>query len=247
MKKLKITILSALAFVAVSFGFAFAPMTAFADEPATSAVESVETPEKSVETGENSADSTTGEEVVDSAETGENSAVLEGGANTFENFLAWTEKEAERYGHGDLYKDALESIKTAATTRQVTLSTLSSLAIVVCLIAYILYKKITDKKFRQQVAILILSYQELVQKLNELVAGTNENTKTEQEIKKEEAELKSEMKKTTEALACLIGGFMHFAEGIALKDTKKAEVQRDCINGLKKIDGEVVVDESNKK
>lgn len=239
MKKLKITILSALAFVAVSFGVAFAPMTAFADEPATSAVESVETSETSAETGENSADSTTCEEVVDSAETGENSAVLESETNTFETFLAWTEKEAERYGYGNEYKDALDAIKTAATTKQVTLSTIASIALAVCIVGYIIYKKITDKKFRQQVAILILSYQELVQKLNELVAGTNENTKTEQEIKQEEAELKSEMKKTTEALACLIGGFMHFAEGIALKDTKKAEVQRDCINGLKKIDGEV--------
>lgn len=246
MKKLKITILSALAFVAVSFGVAFAPMTTFADEPATSAVESVETSETSAETPENSVDGTTDEEVVDSAETDENSAILESETNTFENFLAWTEKEAERYGHGEIYKDALESIKTAATTRQVTLSTLSNLAIVVCLIAYILYKKITDKKFRQQVASLILSYQQQVQKLNELVEGTNENTKTEQEIKQEEAELKSEMKKTTEALACLIGGFMHFAEGVALKDTKKAEVQRDCINALKRIDGEVF-NESDKK
>lgn len=239
MKKLKITILSALAFVAVSFGFAFAPVTALADEPETSAIESVETPETSAETGENSVDSATDEEVVDSTESGENSAILESDTNTFENFLAWTEKEADRYGYGDEYKDALDAIKTAATTKQVTLSTIASIALFCAIIVYILYKKVTDKKFRQQVASLLLNYQQQVQKLNELVEGTNENTKTEQEIKQEEAELKAEMKKTTDALAYLIGGFMHFAEGVALKDGKKAEVQRDCINALKKIDGEV--------
>ena len=186
-------------------------------------------------------------EEVEETESVENSAVLGTEANTFETFLAWTEKEAERYGYGNEYKDALEAIKTAATTKQVTISTLASVGLAAAIVCYIIYKKITDKKFRQQVASLLLSYKQQVEKLNELVEGTNENTKTEQEIKQEEAELKAQMQKTTEALACLIGGFMHFADGVAMKDTKKAEVQRDCINALRKIDGEVVVDESNKK
>ena len=84
-----------------------------------------------------------------------------------------------------------------------------------------------------------------LKKLNELVDATNENSKTEEEIRKETAELKAEMKKTAEALTEFINGFMHFADGVQLKEGRKDEVRRDCTNALKKIDGEVVSNENN--
>jgi hypothetical protein len=54
------------------------------------------------------------------------------------------------------------------------------------------------------------------------------------------------MKKNNEALAGLINGFMHFAENVKLKETKKDEVRRDCTNALKSIDGEVTSNENDK-
>lgn len=175
----------------------------------------------------------------------ENSAVLEGEANTFENFLAWAEKEADRYGYGDEYRLAFEDIKNAATTKQVTLSTLASAGMMLIFIGYMVYKKVTDKKALVELKRLLAQASTQANKLNELVDATNDNSKTEEEIKKETAELKAEMKATQEAISGFISGFMHFAESVKLKETKKDEVRRDCTNALRKIDGEVVCNENN--
>ena len=237
MKKMKIVLASALATIAVCLGFGFAPLAASADGMDV--------------TTEISVESVVAEESVEDIETNEESAVIEDAENdkdvTLDEILEFAGTLADEAGIGDKWDKAVENLKTAATTKQVTLSTIASAALFVIILVYILYKKVTDKKFRQQVAELVTQYTAQVKKMNELVDGTNTNSKTEEEIKKEEVELKAQMIKTTEALAYLIGGFMHFAEGVALKDSKKAEVQRDCINALKKIDGEVSADEDNKK
>lgn len=175
----------------------------------------------------------------------ENSAVLEGEANTFENFLAWSEKEADRYGYGDEYRLAFEDIKNAATTKQVTISTVINAVLLLAGIVYIVYKKVMDKKNLAKLGEIVNQSVTQAQKLNELVDATNNNSKTEEEIKKETEELKADMRKTQEAISGLINGFMHFAESVKFKETKKDEVRRDCTNALKKIDGEVVSNENN--
>ena len=175
----------------------------------------------------------------------ENSSVLESETNTFENFLAWAEKEADRYGYGDEYRLAFEDIKNAATTKQVTISTVINSLLWVLGVGYIVYKKITDKKSLAKLSYIVSQAKTLLDKLNELVDATNENSNTGEKTRQETAELKAEMKKTAEALTGLINGFMHFADGVQLKNSRKDEVRRDCTNALKKIDGEVVSNENN--
>lgn len=228
MKKLKLKIMTAFATLAIAFGWALSPLAVMAEE-----------------TSEN----TSVEEVIEEEETGENTAenepILESETNTFENFLAWAEKEADRYGYGDEYRLAFEDIKNAATTKQVTISTAVNAVLLLAGIAYIVYKKITDKKNLAKLGEIVKQSGTQAKKLNELVDATNNNSKTEEEIKKETAELKAEIKKTEEAISGLISGFMHFAESVKLKETKKDEVRRDCTNALRKIDGEVVSNENN--
>lgn len=234
MKRLKTMCVAALASMFLCLGFGFAPLAASAETVETSTAEIVSSEEiDSTETSE--------ESVIESEDNEELKSV------TLDDILELAGSLAEEAGVGTEWEKAVENLKTAATTKQVTLSTIASAALFVAVVVYILYKKVTDKKFRQLVAELVSQYKEQVGKLNELVDGTNTNSKTEEEIKQEEAELKAQMAKTTEALACLIGGFMHFTEGVALKDGKKAEVHRDCMNALKKIDGEVQADENNQK
>ena len=230
MKKFIKKIMLSMAALVACLGFAL-PMVAVSAEEVSA------NPENSALQSEYSAESTVSEEVGETEEMDENSAVLESDTHTFENFLAWTEQEAERYGYGDEYTAALEAIKTAATTKQVTLSTVASFALVAVFIAYLIYKKITDKKFRDSVAALVKTSLEQFDKLNELVDGTNANGKTEEEIKAEEQALKEELKKTNKALSNLISGFLHFTDGVAMKAGKKAEVQRDCMNALHEVDG----------
>lgn len=224
MKKLKLKIMTAFAALAIAFGWALSPVTVLAEE-----------------TGENTQESVVVEEVINEEETSENTAenepILESETNTFENFLAWAEKEADRYGYGDEYRLAFEDIKNAATTKQVTISTAVNAVLLLAGIAYIVYKKVTDKKNLAKLADLAGQTTAQAKKLNELVDATNNNSKTEEEIKKETAELKADMKKTQEAISGLINGFMHFAESVKFKETKKDEVRRDCTNALKSIDG----------
>lgn len=232
MRNLKTKILVAFAAVALSFGWVLSPVAVSADEIAVETSESVAAEEVIKEEGI-------------SEETAENSTILESETNTFENFLAWAEKEADRYGYGDEYRLAFEDIKNAATTKQVTLSTISSAGLFVALVVYMVYKKVTDKKEALELKTCSDQVCAQAKKLNELVDATNDNSKTEEEIKKETAELKAEMKATQEAISGFISGFMHFAESVKLKETKKDEVRRDCTNALRKIDGEVVCNENN--
>lgn len=113
MKKLKFMIVLALASIAVSFGFAFAPVTAFAEE-------GVETPEISVE-------SVTSEEVVEETESVENSSVLEAESDdkdetteiTYDDILALAGKLAEKEGFKDEWDKTLYYIETAASEKKV--------------------------------------------------------------------------------------------------------------------------------
>lgn len=242
MRKLKLKLVTAFATLAVLFGFSLSPVTVLAEEQTIS--------EQTSEIVAETSDSVTAEEITEkekeSENTQENSVVLESETNTFENFLAWTEKEADRYGYGDEYRRAFEDIKNAATTKQVTIATVINTLLWVLGVGYIVYKKIMDKKSLAKLSSIGKQAGTQLNKLNELVDATNKNSKTEEEIRKETAELKAEMKKTAEALGGLINGFMHFAENVKLKETKKDEVRRDCTNALKSIDGEVTSNENDK-
>jgi hypothetical protein len=228
MKKLKLAFVSILAAFAMLFCVGAAPVTASA-ETAT------ETPPTTNETQ-------TDEEVIKEDNTVENKPEI-----TLDDILEFAGVMAEEAGLGNKWDKAVENLKMAATTQQVTLSTVASFGLCGLILIYILYKKHADKKFRAQVGELVKNYNTQLAKLNELVDGTNENNKTEAEIKQEEKELKAQMQKTNDALYCLIGGFMHFVDGVAMKDGKKAEVRRDCNKALQKIDGEVIANENNKK
>lgn len=160
--------------------------------------------------------------------------------HSFESFLEWSKNEAEKYGYGNEYENALKAIEAAASKEQVTLSTIMSSVLAFSILAYIVYKKIEDKKFKNDISNISKKldgdFVSLIDKIRELVDGTNNNTETELEIKKKEEEIIAELNVNKKALKNLINAFMHFSDGIKLKDTKKAEVQRDCLSALEKID-----------
>ena len=130
MKKLKFMIVSALATIAVSFGFAFAPVTAFAEE-------SVETPEISVE-------SVTSEEVVEETESVEISSVLEAESDdkdettemTYDDILALAGKLAEKEGFKDEWDKTLYYLKTAASEKKVDAMIVLLVAVFAFLLLY---------------------------------------------------------------------------------------------------------------
>lgn len=161
-------------------------------------------------------------------------------STTFQDFLEWSKLEAEKYGYGNEYADAIETIKTAASEKQVTLATIGSFGTSIITIAYILYKKVTDKKFRQSVADLTktldVEFDKLVEELKQLKVAETETAKCGKELQEEGAEILEKITKEKQAIIGLISGFMHFADGVKLNENKKAEVQRDLINALSEIE-----------
>ena len=259
MKRFAMKIMAVMAVFAMGFGLSFYPLTANAEEAI------IETPDNSVQSSTTN-ETETGEEVIEeeteseiSAEngvdmetdvaTGETEKTDEEVSHSFEDFIAWAEQEAERYGYGDDFASALETIKTAASQKQVTLSTVGSFLLMLAVVASAIYKKVTDKKFKDEVSNISASLSSQFEKIKELVDGTNSNTKTEEEIKAEEQALKDEMTKTKNALENLINGFMHFSSHVGMSNVNKEEVQRDCVKALQCIDGNsgVTANEDNKK
>lgn len=238
--------LVAAAVCAVAFVFTFTPSTAYAEEIPS-------TPEIATETPENSNGNETGEE------SPENMKNVEGTDNeqaetTFDDFLVWSQKEAEKYGYGDEYAAAIEAIKTAATQEQVTLSTIASLLVATAVIAYVIYSKIKDRGFKNAVIELKAELETQRKGVNSLIDGENAILDGENKLLdsgnangKTAEELKAEMQTIKRGFSAFVSAFLRFTDGIKLGDNKKTEVQTNCLNALKEIDGEVKVDENNKK
>lgn len=232
MKKLIKRLFVAMACVAVAFGFIISPVAAVAEG-------GTETPEISAETGEISTEEVSSEEVPETPENDEETEVNP----TFEDILAAVQKEAERYGYGDEYAAAMEAIKTAATTKQVTISTLFSVGVVLAVIAYIIYSKIKDKSFKKDVKQLLSLLESQRDGTNALIDGTNENSKTGEDTNAKVAATNEEVGRLKKGLAYLTSAFMAFAEGVKFHEAKKTQVEMNCVKALKEVDGEVNANE----
>ena len=232
MKKfIKKILLSTFAII-TAFSFSFLPISVVAEEVSS-------TPENNIKNEEIIEDN----ELIEETPNTENNVEKNDQKNvetTFEGFLEWSKKEAEKYGYGDEYAAAIETIKAAASQEQVTISTIASLAVSALVFVYIIYNKVKDKKFRDSIADLSKNLdkqlEKIIDKANDLVNGTNANSQNEEIIQEKTEELKEIVSQEKQAIEGLINGFMHFTDGVKLKDGKKAEVQKDLLNALNTID-----------
>lgn len=203
-----------IAFVSfiVGLGFSFPTIVAGAEElPPTSAEEVI--------------DSTEQEEKVDPS---------------FEDFLAWvSEVVAKEYGYEYDFAAAIQAIKTAATEKQVTLATITSVggALLVVILAIALF--IRDRKYKESFIKLAKIFDE---KMDNSIKGTNalidgENTLIEDETAngKTAKETKEDVAALKRCMGLFISAFLRFTDGVKLGDNKKAEVQSNLLNALKEI------------
>ena len=242
MKLYQKILLYAAAFLGfLGFGIG-APLIASAEEiPETPpAIEEIpETPEISAGNGEISNGTQTDEEIPE--EDDKTEITVED--TTFEDFLAWAGEQAKEYGYGNDFKSAMESLKTAATTKQVTISTIASAALAVIIIVITISNKIKEGKFKQTIIELSQKLDNQVDGTNALINGTNENGKngetTKAGVEKANAEIAS-LKKT---LSLFINAFMRFTDGVKMQTAKKDEVQTNLLNALKEVEGGAAHDE----
>lgn len=244
MKNLKKKILAVFAAAAIAIGFNFAPVSVSAEAPIpeTSAMEEVldetndETAEENAQTPPVTNNPAQGEDIPEENETGENNTEGTFQKPTLEEFLAAVQKEAELYGLGDAYVNAIKGLKTAATTKQVTISTVFSAAVALGVIIYIIYSKVKDKALKKEIHELYKLLKGQNDGTNALIDGANETEKTVRSTNAKTTEAKKELDNVQTAISCLISAFLAFSDGHKYSETKKQEVERNCVKALKCID-----------
>lgn len=215
------------------FGFGLCgPLVASAEE--VSVIEEVvETSENDALNDEISSDTVTDEETLEPTEKEEITA----DDTTFEDFLAWAGEQAEQYGYGDEFKAATEALKVAATTKQVTLSTVASAVLAVLVLVVVISNKIKEGKFKQAIVELSEKLDNQVDGTNALITGTNAGNKTGEKTEKEVEKANAEIASLKKTLSLFINAFMRFTDGVKMQTSKKEEVQTSLLNALKEVEG----------
>lgn len=241
MKKFFKKIMLAFACFAFGVGISVSPVMAVAEEVETSVEESVETSSGLDTSEEIETSETTSEDVSsDTVDT------------TFEDFLVWiSEVVAKEYGYEYDFAAAIQAIKTAATEKQVTLATITSVggALLVIILAIALF--IRDRKYKEAFIKLSKIFDG---KIDNSIKGTNalidgENTLIEYETAngKTAKETQEEVQSLKRAITAFLSAFLRFTDGIKMGDNKKTEVQSNLLSALKELSThEGAQDENNK-
>ena len=109
-------------------------------------------------------------------------------------FLAYVQKYADQAGIGDDYAKAVEAIKTAASKKQVTLSTIACVAEFVAFFVFIIYSKHKNGSLKKSMIELSEKLDLQVKGTNGLIDGSNANGQTATETKQEVGEMKNDIK-----------------------------------------------------
>lgn len=153
-------------------------------------------------------------------------------------FLAYVQKYADQAGIGDDYAKAVEAIKTAASKKQVTLSTIMSVAEFTAFLFYIIYLNSKNGKLKKSLITLSEKLDMQVKGTNGLIDESNANGQTATETKQEVAQLKSDMKSLKSGFTYLLSGLSSFVERFNIGAASKESVKREFNRAVKEIDGE---------
>lgn len=237
MKKFIQKIMLAFACFSLGVGISLSPVIAMAEEtPETSYEEVVSEEQTSVEETPVVDDSSEQEKV----------------DTTFEDFLAWAQKEADRYGYGEDFASAIEAIKVAATQKQVTLSTLASAAVALITLTYIIIKHAREKNYKEAIVKLVKEFDTKIDKnikgTNALIDGGNTIIDGETENGKTAKQTQEEVQSLKRCMTAFLNAFLRFTDGVKLGDNKKTEVQSNLLSALKEIStSEGVANETDEK
>lgn len=221
MKKFIKKIMVFMACVCVGFGFAFSPIVAGAEEP------TIETPPA------------TNEEITESPKIPETS----NDELTFDDILGVFGGIAESEGYGSEWERIIDQLKTAASEKQVTISTVAVVVMLAVFIAYLIFKAIKRKNWINAFTQLSEGLQAISKTANEQLKGTNAlideanaNVKVSERTKAEAETIKKEEQKIEKALSLLISAFMTFSEGCKYSASKKSVVEINCAQALKELE-----------
>lgn len=212
-KKRTISILivvALVAFLSVCIGFIFGSNT-YAPTVIVSAEESRET--------------ASDESVNDLPDSSDNAAGFD-----LDDFLAFVQKYADEAGIGNEYKKAVEAIRTAASRKQVTLSTVASVVQLAVFVVYLISTNVRNGRLKKQLKEVSEKLDAQIRGTNGLIDESNANGVTGQTTKKAVEQVRKDVRGIEKAIECLLTGFTiltdRFNIGAESKETIKREFNR---------------------
>lgn len=218
------------AFIVLIMAAIFGAIAVFFCSNKPYAVIAEEVSEEATETGENepaTGESAGGEETPEEETNGGKSFDLDA-------FLAFVQTYANEVGVGDEYAKAVEAIKTAASKKQVTLSTIASVGQLILFGVYIIYSRGKNGKLTKQLKEVSEKLDAQVKGTNGLIDESNANNATGAETKKEVAGIKK-------AMAYLLTGLTAFVDRFNIGAASKESVKREFNRAAQAIDGETAI------
>ena len=173
------------------------------------------------ESGETASD----ESVNDLPDSSDNAADFD-----LDDFLAFVQKYADEAGIGNEYKKAVEAIKTAASRKQVTLSTVASVVQLAVFVVYLISTNVRNGRLKKQLKELSEKLDAQIKGTNGLIDESNANGVTGQTTKKAVEQVRKDVRGIEKAIECLLTGFTiltdRFNIGAESKETIKREFNR---------------------
>ena len=157
-------------------------------------------------------------------------------------FLEWVQKYADEAGIGDDYAKAVEAIKAAASEKQVTISTVASVAQLLVFVVYLINTNIKNGKLKKQLKEVSEKLDLQLKGTNGLIDESNHNGQTGDSTKKDVEAL-------TKAFVHLLTGFTALTDRFNIGAESKEAVKREFNRAAREIDGEgkkEKADEENK-
>lgn len=175
------------------------------------------------------------QEGADEPETGETVAPEEtpGGETKFDldAFLAFVQGYADEAGVGNEYAKAVEAIKTAATQKQVTISTIINGVLLLVMLVYVIAKSVKQRKERAAISSASSQLTRQTSAMNDMIDELNTNETTAKETKKQILNLETGFRD-------FIKAFMTFVDRTRVDKESKEAIKHELNAAIRNTDGE---------
>lgn len=154
-----------------------------------------------------------------------------------DDFLAWVQEYADAAGLGNEFANAVEAIKTAASEKQVTISTIISVGVFLAVVVLLIKEHLSKKNLAKLLAEVSEQLKAQTEGTNGLIDESNANGKA-------VTETKDKADRTADALGHIVKGLSTLASRTNIGAAYKEQIQTEFNAAEKSLGG--AVDESDK-
>ena len=154
-----------------------------------------------------------------------------------DDFLAWVQEYADAAGLGNEFANAVEAIKSAASEKQVTISTIASVGVFLAVVVLLIKEHLSKKNLAKLLAEVSEQLKAQTEGTNGLIDESNANGKA-------VSQTKDKADRTADALVHIVKGLSTLANRTNIGAAYKEQIQTEFNAAEKSLGG--AADESDK-